>query len=55
MNLKTENDAAFQDLFQFLTSEVTAEEYVAFGDDVETHKGIGCLKCIRTSEIAHDD
>ena len=45
----------FQDLFQFLTSEVTAEEYVAFGDDVETHKDIGRLKSIRTSEIAHDD
>ena len=55
MNLKTENDAAFQDLFQFLISEVTAEEYVAFGDDVETHKDIGRLKRIRTSETAHDD
>ena len=55
MILKTENDLAFQDLFQSLTSEVTAEEYVAFGSDVETHKDVRRLQRIRTSEIAHDD
>ena len=55
MILKTENDLAFQDLFQSLTSEVTTEEYVAFGGDVETHKDVRRLQRIRMSEIAHDD
>ena len=53
--LKTENDLAFQDLFQSLTREVTTEEYVTFGGDVETHKDVRRLQRIRMSEIAHDD
>ena len=35
---KAQNDAEFQDLFQLLTTKVTAEEYLSFVDDVETHE-----------------
>ena len=35
---KAQDDAKFQDLFQLLTTEVTAEGYLSFDDDVETHE-----------------
>ena len=41
MNEKTEDNAEFRDLFQLLTSEVTAEEYLSFDDDVEMHEDAG--------------
>ena len=41
VNEKTEDNAEFRDLFQLLTSEVTAEEYLSFDDDVEMHEDAG--------------
>ena len=35
---KAQDDAEFQDLFQLLKTEVTAEGYLSFDDDVETHE-----------------
>ena len=35
---EAQDDAEFQDLFQLLTTKVTAEEYLSFVDDVETHE-----------------
>ena len=35
---EAQEDTKFQDLFQFLTAEVTAEEYFSFDDDVVTHE-----------------
>ena len=35
---EAQDDAEFQDLFQVLTTKVTAGEYLSFVDDVETHE-----------------
>ena len=35
---EAQDDAEFQDLFQLLTIEVIAKEYLSFDDDVETHE-----------------
>ena len=35
---EAQDDAEFQDLFQLLTIEVIAKEYLPFDDDVETHE-----------------
>ena len=35
---EAQGNAEFQDLLQLFTTEVTAEEYLSFDDDVETHQ-----------------
>ena len=35
---EAQNDAEFQDLFYLLTTEVTADKYLSFDDDVETQE-----------------
>ena len=35
---EAQDNAGFQDLLQLFTTEVTAEEYLSFDDNVETHE-----------------
>ena len=35
-----QDDAEFEDLLQLLTTEVAAEDYLSFHDDVETHEQV---------------
>ena len=35
---EAQDDAEFQDLLQLFTTEVTAEDYLSFDDDAETHE-----------------
>ena len=38
MTEEAQDDAEFQDLLQLFTTEVTAEDYLSFDDDAETHE-----------------
>lgn len=38
MTEEAQDNAGFQDLLQLFTTEVTAEEYLSFDDNVETHE-----------------
>ena len=41
-----QDDAEFEDLLQLLTTEVAAEDYLSFDDDVETHE-----QAINTAQV----